>query len=174
MWYEFREGVWPQSLHTMAMPITNHTVGSPLLTITVLCTSVGPLTTFKVYQTPLICIDRMWYEFQEGGWPQSLHTTAMPITNPTVGSPLLTITVLCTSVGPLTTYKAYQTPLICIDRIWYEFQKGGWYQLLHTTAMPITNPTVGSPLLTITVLGTSLWNITLMLWQGTLIHYILM
>ena len=34
-----------------------------------LATTIWPLTKYKVCQTPLICMDWMWYEFHEGGEP---------------------------------------------------------------------------------------------------------
>ena len=43
----------------------------------------SPLPTFKVYKTPLLCLDWMWYEFQADGVMQSYNTTAMPGNCPT-------------------------------------------------------------------------------------------
>ena len=61
------------------------THGAQYHVITVcLAATIWPLTTYKVYQTPLICIERMWYDYQEGGGPQSYHTMAMPTVSPTV------------------------------------------------------------------------------------------
>ncbi len=43
-----------------------------------------------IWQTLLICIEWMFYEYQEGGRSQSYHTMGMPSVRPAVGSPLLT------------------------------------------------------------------------------------
>jgi hypothetical protein len=35
------------------------------------------------------------------------------------------LSCLATTIWTLTTYKVYQTPLICMDWVWYEFHRGG-------------------------------------------------
>ena len=49
-----------------------------------LSATMWPLPTYKVYQTPLLCIDWMWYEFQVGGVMRTSNTKAMPSVSPTL------------------------------------------------------------------------------------------
>jgi hypothetical protein len=42
-----------------------------------LAVTIWPPTTYKVCHSSPICIDWMWYEYQEGEGPLSLYTTAM-------------------------------------------------------------------------------------------------
>ena len=63
----------PQPCHSGLICVPNCDTNIKCVTISFfmlklcLATTIWPLTKYKVCQTPLICMDWMWYEFHEGG-----------------------------------------------------------------------------------------------------------